>query len=133
MPMYRPENGRVACYVEVVVTPEEIKKLRATLRCTAKELAATLNIPLSEVQAWEAAERFPTKQWVSRMEQLDKQGPVAVVRSAKKASQRRTSGMAKLEDPELWAILRKLISYPELFGEVSKLAAPYADPSDRDE
>lgn len=110
--------------------PDEIKKLRAGLRCTARELATTLGVPAAEVQAWESGDRFPTKQWVSRMEQLAAQGPDAILKAAKKqGSKPPTSAIEQLDNPDLWKIVRKLLVHPTLFADVSKLAASYDDPA----
>lgn len=103
------------------------------LHCTAKELAGTLNVPLADVQAWEAGERFPTKQWVNRMAQLAERGPGAVVRAAKRTGPQQSSPLAQLDNPEIWMILRKLLSHPKLLAEVSKVAASYKDPLDSTE
>jgi hypothetical protein len=112
-----------------IVNPEQIRQLRSDLRCTARELAATLDIPLAEVQAWEAAERFPTKQWIDRLEKLRKNGPDAIVRKSPKASRPRPTPMEQLDNPELWLLLRKLIAHPQFYSQVAKLAAAYEDPA----
>jgi hypothetical protein len=36
--------------------------------------------------------------------------------------------MARLADPRLWELLRKLAEHPALFDQVSKLADAYPDP-----
>lgn len=113
----------------MAVLPEELKKLRAGLRCTARELATTLGIPVTEIQAWESGERFPTKQWVSRLEQLASKGPDAILRSAKRGSKPSTSALEQLDNPELWKIVRKLLVHPALLADVEKLAASYDDPA----
>jgi hypothetical protein len=38
--------------------------------------------------------------------------------------------MASLRDPDLWAVVRKLIAHPRLRDAVAKLAAEYDDPTD---
>src|SRR5690606_17046797 len=93
--------------------PEEIQALRRQLRCTPRELAEALGVPLEVVMAWEDEQQFPTKRYIERMQQLRERGPDAIVR-------RRGRGRAGdpplklLAEPELWAIFRKLIAYPEL-------------------
>lgn len=65
------------------MTPEDIKALRKELACTAKELAAALGLDQATVLAWEAAEKFPTKVHVDRMNELRAKGPGAVPKKAK--------------------------------------------------
>src|SRR5258706_8071116 len=65
------------------VTPEEIRELRKTLSCTAKELAAALEIDQATMLAWEKGELFPTKQFVDRMRAFETKGPSSIPRLAK--------------------------------------------------
>jgi len=111
------------------VSPEEIKQLRKELSCTAKELALTLGIEPKEVAAWEAGELFPTKRYVGELEALRKKGPTAIQRAPKGKAASAKVGMARLADPKLWELLRKLAEHPALFDQVSKLAETYPDPS----
>lgn len=111
------------------MTPEQIKKLRSNLRCTARELAATLDVPLTEVQEWEAGEQFPTKRWVTQLEKLGALGPGAITRKKSKGSAATVSAMDQLDNPELWQIVRKLLAHQKFFGEVSQLAEKYEDPA----
>jgi transcriptional regulator with XRE-family HTH domain len=113
------------------VSPEQIKQLRAELKCTARELAGTIELPVAEVQAWEAGTKFPTKQWVTRLETLRSKGPAAIAR--KPSKQKGAAPLELLNTPELWQILRKLLVHQKLYTEVSALAASYADPLDRSE
>jgi transcriptional regulator with XRE-family HTH domain len=112
------------------VSPEELKQLRKELGCTAKELALTLAIDPKELAAWEAGELFPTKRYVSELEALRKKGPSAILRQPKGKNASAKVGMARLADPKLWELMRKLAEHPALFDQVLKLAEGYADPAE---
>ena len=112
------------------MSPEELKQLRKELSCTAKELALTLGIEPKEIAAWEAGELFPTKRYVGELAELRKKGSGAIVRVAKGKAAGAKTGMARLADPKLWEILRKLAEHPVFFDQVSKLADAYRDPAD---
>jgi len=88
-----------------------------------------LGLENSEVQAWESSERFPTKQLVAQMEQLRARGPSAIERKTTKRLVSEPIGLARLSDPEFWALLRKLAAHPKLFADAIELARSYADPS----
>jgi transcriptional regulator with XRE-family HTH domain len=107
------------------VKPEDIKALRKELGCTAKELAAALEVDQATVLAWERAELFPTKQYVDRMSDLRASGPGAVPRKVKGPSP-----MTALTDPVVWELLRKILAHKALRDEVARLAAGYSDPAD---
>ncbi len=107
--------------------PEELKALRATLKCTARELAGALGTDQATVLAWEAGELFPTKRHVERMRELEAKGPSAIPRKAKGAA---PSPMKLLADPTMWLIVRKLVAHKKLRDEVTKLAAGYPDPAE---
>jgi transcriptional regulator with XRE-family HTH domain len=109
------------------VTPDEIKALRAALKCTAKELAAALELEQSTVMAWEKGELFPTKQYVDKMEAFRAKGPSAIPRKAKGAA---VSPIVAMKDPLVWELLRKIAAHKKLRDEVAKLAEKYADPAD---
>jgi transcriptional regulator with XRE-family HTH domain len=109
------------------MTPEELKGLRAELKCTAKELAGALSLDQATVMKWESGELFPTKKYVDAMEALRAKGPSAIPRKAKGAS---PSPMRVLADPVLWELVRKLATHKKLRDEVTKLAATYADPAE---
>ena len=109
------------------MSPEDLKRLRKELSCTAKELALTLGIEPKELAAWEAGELFPTKRYVGELEALRKKGPSAIQRAPKGKNAAKT-GMARLADPKLWELVRKLAEHPALFDQVSKLAETYPDP-----
>ena len=104
----------------------DVRALRKELGCTARELAQALGLEGEIVTAWEAGEQFPTKQWVLRLEQLRAQGPSAVPRRPRKGQAK--SPMDRLADPALWTLVRKLLQHPDLYAEVSRLAATFADP-----
>jgi len=107
------------------VTPEEIKALRKDLGCSARELAAAVGVDQATVLAWESGERFPTKQWVTRMTALHAQGR----RDMTSASG--VDAMKALADPNVWKLLRKLAVHDAFRREVAKLAERYPDPADR--
>ena len=108
------------------MSPEQIKELRKTLSCTAKELAAALEIDQATVLLWEKGELFPTKQYVDRMNALAEKGPSAIPRLAK--GKANVSPMVSMRDPAFWEIVRKIAAHKKLRDEVAKLAAGYPDP-----
>lgn len=110
------------------MTGEDVKALRGELKCTARELAATLAVVQADVMAWERGDAFPTKALVDKMTALRAKGPGAIVRKSKG-----TSPMKALADPALWGIVRKLIAHKKLLAEVTKLAEAYPDPAVDDE
>jgi transcriptional regulator with XRE-family HTH domain len=110
----------------IVMSPEEIKELRKTLSCTAKELAAALEIDQATVLSWEKGELFPTKQYVDRMKELETKGPSAIPRLAK--GKANVSPMVAMRDPAFWELVRKIAAHKKLRDEVAKLAAGYPDP-----
>ena len=115
------------------VSPEEIKQLRKDLNLSARELATSIKAETEDVWAWETGERFPTKRFVTRMLALRKAGAPkktpADVREPKapaKPAAARTSdpvSLARLADPELWTLVRKLVQHPTLFESVAALGA----------
>ena len=104
------------------MTPEEIKKARLALKCTAKELATALEVEPATVMAWERGEMFPTKQYVDKMQEFLASGPVAIPKKAKGADP-----LDALRDPDVWALIRKIVAHPKLRTEVQKLADKYED------
>jgi len=106
------------------VSPDEVKALRKELSCTAKELAAALDVEQKTVMAWETGELFPTKAFCDRMEALRAKGPSAIPRKAKGSDP-----MKSLADPALWELVRKLAAHKKLRDEAQKLAAAYPDPA----
>ncbi|HYO96404.1 MAG TPA: helix-turn-helix transcriptional regulator [Polyangiaceae bacterium] len=110
------------------MSPEDIQKLRKELACTARELASALGLDAKEVAAWEAGEQFPTKRHVAALLTLKAKGPSSIVRAPRGKPAPRT-GVARLEDPALWRVVRKLVEHPALFDEVVKLAEKYPDAS----
>ena len=109
------------------MTPEEVKTLRKELSCTAKELAAALDLEQKVVLSWEKGELFPTKQYVDRMNVLRGKGPGAIPRKA-----RGPDPMKVLTDPVFWTLARKIAFHKKLRDEVTKLAAAYTDPADEE-
>lgn len=109
------------------MTPDDIRQLREELQCTARELAATLDLDPTEIDAWEQGERFPTKRFVTVLENLRKKGPSAIVRK-KKRKAAAPKGLERLSDPQLWALLQKLLEHPDLFDQVIAIAEKYPSP-----
>jgi transcriptional regulator with XRE-family HTH domain len=110
------------------VLPEDIRKLRKELECTARELAATIGVDAGEVMAWEQGERFPTKKIVADLERLRERGSGAIVRNKKRKLPTSTRGSERLADPAFWLLVRKLIDNPDLFDKARSLAEAYPDP-----
>ncbi len=108
------------------MSPEEIKALRKTLSCTARELATALEIEQATVLAWEKGELFPTKQYVDRMKELEEKGPSAIPRVAK--GKANASPMAVMREAAFWELVRKIAAHKKLRDEVAKLAEGYPDP-----
>lgn len=105
------------------MTPEEIKQARVALKCTAKELAAALDVEPATVTAWERGEMFPTKQYVEKIQSFLEHGPAGIPKKAKGADP-----LEALRDPDVWTLIRKLLAHPKLRAEVAKLAAKYDEP-----
>jgi DNA-binding XRE family transcriptional regulator len=114
------------------VLPADIKALRQELGCTARELAEALKVDQRDVLAWEQGELFPTKRYVSQMELLRRKGPAAIVKKPRGKAKHKT-GVARLDDPKLWEVVRKLLEHPALFDQVAKLAEAFDDPAKPDE
>lgn len=106
------------------VTPEDLKQLRKELGCSARDLATTLGIEQKEVLAWEAGELFPTKRFVDQMNQLRAKGPTSVLKSSKGKAVAPTD---RIGDPAFWIIVKKLLLYPALYEQVSRLAESYRE------
>ena len=116
------------------MSPEEIKQLRKDLKLSARELATNIKAETEDVWAWETGERFPTKRFVTRMLALRKKGvakqpPPALVKPAAGAAASPLTGLARLSDPELWTLVRKLAQHPAFFDRVLTLAKEYPDPA----
>lgn len=108
------------------MTPDELKALRKELACTAKELAAALDLEQATVLAWERGELFPTKQFIDAMNALRARGPTAIPRKAKGSA---PSAMKVLADPAMWELVRKIATHKKLRDDVTKLAEKYEDPA----
>lgn len=108
---------------------EDIQKLRKELACTARELAVALGVDPKEVSAWESGEQFPTKRNVAAMEALRAKGPTAITRQPRGKTAPKV-GTARLADPTLWRIVRKLVEHPAFFDEALKASEKYADPAE---
>jgi transcriptional regulator with XRE-family HTH domain len=109
------------------MTPDELKAARLALGCTAKELAGALGLDQATVLAWEALERFPTKQYVDKIAGLVAKGPTSIPRKA-----RGPEPLKVLTDPKLWELMRKLLAHKKLRDDVLRLAASYTDPASDD-
>ena len=109
------------------MTPDELKALRKELACTAKELAAALDLEQATVLAWERGELFPTKAYIDAMNALRARGPGAIPRKSKG-----DDPLKALADPMTWELLRKIAAHKKLRDEVAKLAAKYKDPAGDD-
>jgi transcriptional regulator with XRE-family HTH domain len=99
--------------------PEEIRALRAELGCSVGELAHAVGVEPRMLLAWEAGDLFPTKRHVGKLVAARKAGPAAL--RTRKAEPGR-AGTEVLEDPRLWAIVKRLVTDPTFFAEVEKLA-----------
>jgi transcriptional regulator with XRE-family HTH domain len=106
------------------MTPDALKALRKDLGCTAKELAAALELDQATVLAWERGDLFPTKRYVDAMTALAAKGAGAIPKKSKSADP-----MKGLADPGLWELVRKLLVHKKLRDETAKLAAGYPDPA----
>lgn len=109
------------------MSPDELKALRKELSCTAKELAAALDLEQATVLGWERGELFPTKQFIDAMNALRAKGPSAIPRKAKGNA---PSAMKVLADPTTWELVRKIAVHKKLRDEVVKLAEKYEDPAE---
>ena len=105
------------------MTPEQLKEARVSLKCTAKELAAALDVEGSTIAAWERGDAFPTKRNVERIAALLASGPSSIPRKAKGQDP-----VEALHDPDVWMLIRKLLVHPKLRAECTKSAAKYDDP-----
>ncbi len=112
------------------MSPDELRKIREELKCTARELAVTLGIDYGEVVAWEQGERFPTKKNVADIAKLRLIGTGAIMRKAKRRGNAPLRGIARMADPAFWQLMRKLAEHPELFDKVVHIAEQYLDPAD---
>lgn len=108
------------------MTPDEIKALRQELKCTARELAAALDLDQKDVLAWEAGDLFPTKRFVTQMEKLRRAGPDALPRTQRGKAKK--VGLQRLDDPKLWEIVKKMCQHPALFEQVAKLSERFDEP-----
>jgi transcriptional regulator with XRE-family HTH domain len=111
-----------------LVSPEEIRRTRERLRCTARQLAEALGIDAKLVFAWESGEQFPTKRHVERLKALNDAGSLP---SRPAPGQGERPEQEILGDPAFWNLIRKLAAHPDLRAKVQALAASYADPPKR--
>ncbi|GMV18087.1 MAG: XRE family transcriptional regulator [Polyangiaceae bacterium] len=114
------------------MSPEELKALQKELGISASELARALKVEPKTVVLWESGELFPTKRHVELMRELRERGRDAFPR-APRGKSRGVTGMARLSDPKLWELVRKLAAHPGFFDQVAKLAEELPDPAKSDE
>jgi transcriptional regulator with XRE-family HTH domain len=108
------------------MSPDELKALRAELKCTAKELARTLGLEQATLLAWEKGELFPTKAVIGQMNALREKGPASIVRVSKEKDE----PLRVLADADFQPLLRKLLAHRALRDAAAKLAESYDDPLD---
>ena len=106
------------------MTPDDLKRLRKELSCTAKELAGALGLEQATVLSWEKGDTFPTKHAIDQMEALRAKGPSAIPRKSKG-----DNPVKALADAQAWELFRKLLAHKKLRDEVAKMAASYSDPA----
>ena len=109
------------------MTPDDLKALRAELKCTTRELAAAIDVDQATVLSWERGETFPTKQFVERLEAARSRGASAIPRKAKGPAAK-ADPLALLADPEIWSLFRKLLAHAELRRDVLELAKRFDAP-----
>jgi transcriptional regulator with XRE-family HTH domain len=105
------------------MSPEELKDARKKLQCTAKELAAALDVEPALLATWERGDAFPTKKNVDRIQALLAKGKAAFPRKSKA-----DDPFEALRDPDTWMIVRKVLAHPKLRAEVARLAEKYEEP-----
>lgn len=113
----------------LLVTPDEIRALRKSLKCTMQELADALGIEARVVMEWEDGEMFPTRRHVEKMKALSTEGPSAVPRKGRRRAAESLTPMQVLADPELWRLVRKLLCHAELRKRALELAETYDEPT----
>lgn len=131
------------------MTGEEIKALRRALDLTARKLGETIGVDQATVLSWEREELFPTKRHVEAMRGLlEKKGEAASggMRGGdakEEAKEKSKEGLGEgigeeigeeriwrgLSDPQVWRLLRKVLAFEDLRGEVMRLAETYPDPT----
>jgi transcriptional regulator with XRE-family HTH domain len=111
------------------MSPDELREVREELKCTVRELAATLGVDSAEIFAWEKGERFPTKKHVADLSKLRLMGAGAISRKPTRKGNAPLKGAARLADPAFWQLVRKLVEHPELFDRAQHLATEFEDPA----
>lgn len=109
------------------MTPEDLKALRAELKCSTRELALAIDVEQGTILSWERGETFPTKQFVDRLEAARARGAKAIPRKAK-APSTKTEPLDLLADPEVWGLIRKLLSNGDFRREALELAKRFDSP-----
>lgn len=109
------------------MTPEDLKALRAELKCSTRELALAIDVDQSTVLSWERGETFPTKQFVDRLEAARVRGAKGIPRKAK-APSANAEPLELLAHPEVWALIRKLLANADFRREAFELAKRFDAP-----
>ncbi len=114
------------------MSPEEIKQLRKDLKLTARQLADAVKADVEDVWAWEKAERFPTKRFVTKMLAMREKSGQLTTKAARPSPAKRVGSGSPvgLADPLFWQLVRKLLAHPKLFASVAHLAEAYPDPAE---
>lgn len=112
------------------MTPDDIKALRKATALTQRDLADALAVDVSLVRDWEKGDKFPTKAHCDAMEAVRAKPPVSSAKKGKGAEKKPRTPMQLLADPELFALVRKLLAHAPLREAVYELAGKYQDPLD---
>jgi transcriptional regulator with XRE-family HTH domain len=106
------------------MTADEIRALRKRRGLTRAALARQVGVLPADVAGWELGQRFPTKKAAARLAELVAHGEVQRDSAA-------VTPWARLADPSVWALVRKLLAHRELLERAQAMAEAYADPKDR--
>ncbi len=112
--------------------PEQLHALFDKLDCSARQLADTLGVSHREVMDWEVEKRFPTKRHVERMKQLAEDGPGALAPKrivVERSRERLREELATMEEPDVWAVIEKLLEHPDFRQRALDLASEYHEPA----
>ncbi len=109
------------------MTPDDLKALRAELKCSTRELALAIDVDQATILSWERGETFPTKQFVARLEAARARGAKAIPRKSR-AAVTKTDPLELLGDPEVWGLIRKLIANADFRREAFELAKRFDAP-----
>jgi transcriptional regulator with XRE-family HTH domain len=107
------------------LTSQDVLALRKELKLTQKDLALRLGVDTPLVVAWERGDEFPTLDNARKLVLLREGRPLET--RPRRIQNDPLKGL--LNDPEYWAITRKLLAHRELYDQVRRLAKSYADPA----